>query len=459
MSTVRIGVVGLGVISRFYLRAVEHVDGVELTAVCDSDPTVLEPFAGRVKCYTDHRELLADADVDAVVVNVPNDVHALVCRDALAAGRAVCVEKPLATRLSDAEELVALARDRGLVLFTAFHRRYNDNVLAVAGAVPAGVAVRRVVVRYFERIEEHAGRDSWYLDPARCGGGCVADNGPNAFDVVHLLLGEVELVSAEVVRDELGVDRQAAVELRSPSGATARVELDWSYEHGERKDVRVELADGSVRYADMLAGHPGFKRSLDHEYVGVLTDFRDAVLGRRDSWPVGLSALRLVSDTYAAEARLRGTVPYRRYEPGELKRTVRGSLVKLLTHRRFDRGMAVEAFASRCVRRGELHELVTTDHTETAAGSRIDRVGFVGFAEIESAGVVDRGDQVWIGDTFVGTVLGFDGCHFPNHYNILVNTDRPRTGLELGVPLGATVRFEPAPPPGARGPDGTARGA
>jgi urease beta subunit len=56
-------------------------------------------------------------------------------------------------------------------------------------------------------------------------------------------------------------------------------------------------------------------------------------------------------------------------------------------------------------------------------------------------------------------VLGFDGCHFPNHYNILVNTDRPRTGLELGVPLGATVRFEPAPPPGARGPDGTARGA
>ncbi|WP_406138666.1 DUF6917 domain-containing protein [Streptomyces sp. NBC_01089] len=68
------------------------------------------------------------------------------------------------------------------------------------------------------------------------------------------------------------------------------------------------------------------------------------------------------------------------------KRTVHGPLVKVLTHRREGRGMALEPFAARCVRRGEVHELVTTDHTETAAGARIDRVGFLGFVEIGCAG-------------------------------------------------------------------------
>ncbi|MFL6126793.1 DUF6917 domain-containing protein, partial [Actinophytocola sp.] len=86
------------------------------------------------------------------------------------------------------------------------------------------------------------------------------------------------------------------------------------------------------------------------------------------------------------------------------KRPVDGVLVKVLLHRRDDRGMSLEPFASRCVRAGEVHELVTTDHR---VGERIDRVGFLGFAEIRNAGVLDRGDEVWIGGTRVGTVLGF----------------------------------------------------
>ena len=58
------------------------------------------------------------------------------------------------------------------------------------------------------------------------------------------------------------------------------------------------------------------------------------------------------------------------------KRTVVGVVVKVLVHRRDDRGMSLEPFASRCVRAGEVHELVTTDHRETRPGSRIDRVAF-----------------------------------------------------------------------------------
>ena len=139
------------------------------------------------------------------------------------------------------------------------------------------------------------------------------------------------------------------------------------------------------------------------------------------------------------------------------KRAVHGQLVKVLTHRRDDRGMALEAFASRCVRRGEVHELVTTDHTETAAGARIDRVGFLGFVEIGCAGVIDRGDAVWANGDRVGTVLGFDACHFPNHYNILISVPEPLTGPQLGLAPEVEVRFEqragvPRPPGGPRPP-------
>ncbi len=115
------------------------------------------------------------------------------------------------------------------------------------------------------------------------------------------------------------------------------------------------------------------------------------------------------------------------------KRALRGAVVKVLRHRRQQRGMSLEPYASRCVRAGDVHELAVTDHEETEPGARIDRIGFLGFAEFTRAGVLDRGDEFWIGGCRVGTVLGFDACHFPNHYNILVHAEEIVTGSELGL--------------------------
>ncbi|MBF6436573.1 DUF6917 domain-containing protein [Nocardia cyriacigeorgica] len=123
------------------------------------------------------------------------------------------------------------------------------------------------------------------------------------------------------------------------------------------------------------------------------------------------------------------------------KCTVAGSVVKVLRHRRDDRGMAVSEFASRCVLRGEIHELVTTDHDDTAIGARVDRVGFLGFTEICAPGVIDRGDRVHVDGVAIGEVLGFDTCHVPNHYNILIRTETPRTGPELGLRPGSSITF------------------
>nr|WSY52853.1 Gfo/Idh/MocA family oxidoreductase [Streptomyces sp. NBC_00886] len=294
MAARRIGIVGLGAISRFYLAAIEASAAWRLAAVCDLQAERLLPHRNRRPVFTDHRTMLAEVELDAVVVTVPNDAHAAI---ALAAGVPVCVEKPLAIRLEDAEALVVQARARGVCLFTAFHRRYNREVMALNRELSAPPAPVEVTIRYLERIEDHIGGDAWYLDPARCGGGCVADNGPNAYDLAWLLTGEVRVERAEVVRDALGVDRRATVHLRSLSGVPVRVELDWTYP-GEVKDITVHLADGSVRTADMLRGFREFKGSLWHEYIGVLADFEHAIRTDADRADDGLAALALTERTY-----------------------------------------------------------------------------------------------------------------------------------------------------------------
>ncbi|UED87364.1 Gfo/Idh/MocA family protein [Streptomyces profundus] len=295
----RIGVAGLGATARCYLAAVEELPQWDLVAVCDQGPPA-GSLPRHVAHHTGHLAMLAGADLDALVVTGPAGTHAELCRDALLAGVPVCVEKPLALNPTQGRELAALAQARDLPLFTAFHRRYNDRVRALLRRLPVEVPVRSVVVRYLERIEEQVGDDTWQLDPAHRGGGCVADNGPHAFDLVRQLLGQVRVVDARVVRDGRGVDRLATVWLTAAMGAEARVELDWSHP-GETKDVAVLLADGTEIHADMLADHPGFRASLRHEYRGLLTEFAEVVAAGRPAHRDGLSALELVADTYDLE--------------------------------------------------------------------------------------------------------------------------------------------------------------
>jgi predicted dehydrogenase len=295
----RLGVVGLGAISPYYRAAAERLPGWDLAAVCDTRPRTLDTYEGPAARFSDHVSLLDGARPDAVVVAVPNHVHLPVCRDALAAGVPVCVEKPLALTAAEGRVLLDHARCCDTPLMTAFHRRYNTAVRTLAMRT-AGREIRAVRVRYLERIEEHLGGEDWYLDPARCGGGCVADNGPNALDVVRLLIGDVTVTDCALHRDDTGIDRRALIRLHSLTGATATVELDWSHP-GEVKDVEVELADGQVLYADMLAGHPGFKASLWHEYEAILTEFASLAGPRVPAGPGahgGLAALDLVEAAY-----------------------------------------------------------------------------------------------------------------------------------------------------------------
>ena len=295
---IRVGVIGLGVISRYYLPALSTHPETAVMAVADVDPGKAGLVDGSAAFHRDYRDLLATPELDAVVVNVPNHLHHQVCRDALLAGKHVCCEKPLTTDPDAAAELTALAERGERVLFTAFHRRYNRNLLRLRDRIAVREPPDRVVLTYRERIEEHCGADAWYLDMAKCGGGCLADNGPNAFDTALALLGPVRVTGARIRRDVTGVDRQAEVELLTATDGWVRVELDWAYPHGEDKRVFLEWDDGHRDEANLLAGFPEFKSSLHHEYDGVVADFAETVLRRAHRTDSGAFVAGLVAQAY-----------------------------------------------------------------------------------------------------------------------------------------------------------------
>jgi len=129
--------------------------------------------------------------------------------------------------------------------------------------------------------------------------------------------------------------------------------------------------------------------------------------------------------------------------PRASKAPLQGRIVKAMFHTRTDRGMRLIEFPSRCIARGELHELVSTDQQGLAVGDRVDRVGFIGFMEAACAGVLERGDRFIVDGTCRGTVVGFDACHYPNHYNVLITTGSLLTAADLpAFGPGSPVSFE-----------------
>jgi predicted dehydrogenase len=125
-APIKVGVIGVGYLGRFHAEKYAHLKDTELVGVADLNEgraqEVAEALGTRV--FTDYRQLLPE--VDAVSVAVPTSVHFPVVQDALAAGCQVLVEKPISVTVAEADELVRLARERGLILMVGHLERFNS---------------------------------------------------------------------------------------------------------------------------------------------------------------------------------------------------------------------------------------------------------------------------------------------------------------------------------------------
>jgi predicted dehydrogenase len=136
----RVGVIGCGHWGPYLVRNLQNVPDVEVVGIAERRPDRLACARRRypqVRSFTDHTELL-DSGVDAVVLATPVDTHFALASEALLAGKHVLVEKPLATSVTDAAELVRLARDVDRTLMVGHTFLYNPAVRELHRMVEAG---------------------------------------------------------------------------------------------------------------------------------------------------------------------------------------------------------------------------------------------------------------------------------------------------------------------------------
>ncbi|WP_456433118.1 Gfo/Idh/MocA family protein [Thermosulfuriphilus sp.] len=135
MGTVKIAVVGVGYLGRFHAQKLAQMPGAELVGVVDIVPQRAQEVGGQlgVASFTDYREL--SGQVEAVSIVVPTRDHFEVARFFLNEGVHVFVEKPMTATLEEADQLIELARSKGLVLQVGHIERFNPAVAELLARV------------------------------------------------------------------------------------------------------------------------------------------------------------------------------------------------------------------------------------------------------------------------------------------------------------------------------------
>ncbi len=135
MKSLRAAVIGVGYLGHFHAQKFAKIDGVELVAVIDTDLDRAKEVADEVgaRALTDYLEIIDELDLVSIVV--PTRLHHRVACDFLKAGVHVLLEKPITETVQEADELIALARERNLVFQVGHLERFNPAVLALEGVI------------------------------------------------------------------------------------------------------------------------------------------------------------------------------------------------------------------------------------------------------------------------------------------------------------------------------------
>jgi predicted dehydrogenase len=282
METVGIGLVGYGYIGRIHtlsyrelpLYYPDTLPGISLAAVCTSRPETARAAAaegGYAVWFTDVGELVRHNSVSVVDCSTPNHQHRQTLLAAIAAGKHVYCEKPLALNGAEAREIAREAHAAGVSVGMTFNFRF----------VPALMRAKRIIedgllgeVYSFRAEYYHSG----YVDPQRplawrmkqelSGGGALVDLGSHLIDLIRHLLGEIESVRAvtkiyvprrpvEPGSKTLGdvtVDDAAWLQVRLSGGSFGTVEVS-RYATGSLDDLNLEIfgSKGAVRFSLMDA--------------------------------------------------------------------------------------------------------------------------------------------------------------------------------------------------------------
>jgi predicted dehydrogenase len=220
LRPVAVGLIGCGTIAQnVHLGLLARMPGVQMVALAETDAQRLEEAARQVpraRPCTDFAQLLALPDVEAVVVSLPNALHAEVAIAAMQAGKHVYVEKPLATNLADAREVVQVWRQTGVVGMVGFNYRCHLLHQAARQHLAAGALGQVTAVRTVFATAARA-RPAW-KGRRDTGGGVLLDLASHHTDLVRFLFDQPIVAVSAQVRSQCSEADTATLELRLSDG-------------------------------------------------------------------------------------------------------------------------------------------------------------------------------------------------------------------------------------------------
>lgn len=264
----RCAVIGAGGIGLDHLHSLTTCHRAAAVAIAEVSPQRAREASARhniPRSYTDYHELLEQPDIDAVVVALPNHLHASVAIEALKARKHVLLEKPMATNVKDAAKIIDVAKSMKRTLMVAQNLRFNRHTQLAKQVIDRGDLGEVYHVRSFWLRRAGIPRiGSWFTQKQQAGGGSLYDLGVHLVDTcLHLLKDfEVASVSAQTYakfgnrglgetdwgRSEVDPKRPFDVEdfgvalIRMKSGRTISMEVGWAcYQNHETREYGLDL--------------------------------------------------------------------------------------------------------------------------------------------------------------------------------------------------------------------------
>lgn len=209
---IRLGIVGTGGMANAHATEFLKIPGVELAAVCDVDAKRAQEFARKhgdtAQVFTDFQKLLADAEVDAISNVTPDNLHAPLSLQAIAAGKHILCEKPLATNHADALRMAKAAKKAGVINMVNFSYRNSPAIQKAREIVREGKLgeIVHVEASYLQSwLTSNAWGDwktsptwLWRLSSKHGSKGVLGDVGVHILDFASMPVGSIGTVQARL---------------------------------------------------------------------------------------------------------------------------------------------------------------------------------------------------------------------------------------------------------------------
>mgnify|MGYP005811188203 CR=1 FL=1 len=243
----RLALVGTGSIAGTHARAIQNQPDAEIAAVVTTKAGGAAAFRAEYQipaAYASLGDLIQAGGVDALVICTPNALHAPQAIQALKAGLAVLVEKPMATTVADAQAMLDASRSSGSPLMVAHCLRFDTEVNWLKDQLTAG-RLGTIFRTKGYGVHVHWGPSGWFTQQALAGGGALVDMGIHAIDTVRYLLDDPQPLSVYARLSthfiDGDVDDTGLMLITWDNGVVSYIESGWWQPHSDGPEAATQL--------------------------------------------------------------------------------------------------------------------------------------------------------------------------------------------------------------------------